>query len=290
MSKGKLPNLMLFVKLGSSPPSLAVLEHINANIHVFKRFCRIRVTSFTDGELQNPRILKQLEEYNISGLPALLTNKGDMVFGAESIIKFIHPINFKTEKEEKQIKQRQARRYDDDDLLNEWNTRMMDINDQEEHEKDLKKDITSKQSQDLRDDKLTQLVDRARKNAPDVKGGPMTSVEKINKARFGNQEGKQRGGPTRSRDTAPISELNESVSNFNNQSQQRLRQKIEDDDDIHGIKPPGRSNGASIRNKALNGASKDRAQQRLDNIEIFMDDEDAVDKMLKTISKNNGLN
>ena len=288
MSKGKTPNLMLFVKLGSSPPSLAVLEHIHANIHVFKRFCRIRITAFTPDELQNPRILEQLEDYGISGLPALLTNKDNVLFGVESIIKYIHPVNFKTVKEEKQEKQRQAaRRFDDDDLLSEWNTRMMNVKDQEEHDKDLKKDITAKQSEDLRDDRLTGMINRARKTAPSS-DAPVTSVEKINKARYGNSSGKQRGGPERSRDTAPPSELNETVSGLDMQQKQRLKQKFaNDDDDIHGIKPPGRNNGASIRDKALQGASQNRAQ-RSNNLDSF-DDEDAVDKMLKSISKNKGL-
>lgn len=288
MTKAKLPVLILFVKLGTSQPSLAVLEYINANIHVFRRFCRIRVTAFTTDELENPRILQQLEDYNITGLPALLTHKGNVLFGAESITKFIHPANFKQEKEKEEQQRKQARRYDDDDLLSEWNNRMMDLNDQEDDERDLKKDISAKQSEDLRDNKLSKLVQRARGGMTSQNSEPVTSTDKINKARYGSSGGKQRGGPERSRDTAIVSEVNEVESGLSNSSSQKnAKNRIQDDDDLtYDIKPPGRSNGNSIRNKALNGASKDRTQRRSNNISAFDDGEDAVDKMLNSISKN----
>lgn len=293
MSKPKLPTLTLLVKLNTSPPSLSVLEHVHANIQVFKKFCRIRITSFSVEDLENPRVLKQLEQNGISGLPALVTHKNQILYGVESIVKFIHPANFRQEEAQAQGKRGggKPRRLDDDELLDSWNTRMMDITDQEDTDRDHKKDITAKQSEDLRDDRLSKLVNRAR-SSTSTSNRPMTSVERVNKARHGSTSGKPRGGPERDRDTAPVDQMSETQSTFEDTSERkRIKQKIQDEDDEYmpaDIKPPGRSNSASIRNKALQGASKNRAQ-RADNLDAFDDDEDAVDKMLKTISKNSSL-
>lgn len=303
MSKDKLPTLMLLVKLNASPPSLAILEHVNDNIQIFKKFCRIRITSFTSKDLENPRILKQLEDRGIAGLPALITHKGNALFGVESISKFIQPANFRQEIQQEKRGRSRARRLDDDELVDNWNAKMMDINDQEDTDRDHKKDITAKQSEDLRDNRLSKLVNRAKSNTSTTSNRPLTSIERVNKARHGNISGKQRSGPERQRDTAPVSEMSETSNgmfreeiqsgieyDLDDSNRRRIKQKIQDDDDFMpaDVKPPGRSNGASIRNKALNGASKSRAQ-RSDNLDVLDDDEDAVDKMLKTISKNSGL-
>lgn len=297
MSQAELPNVTILVKLNNSPPSLRILEYIDDRLDRLMTFCRIHILPFTNDDLENPKILYNLEDNRVNALPALIMRQQNIViYGAESMIEFLRPQNFVVKKP-KNVEPMRDNDRSEDELLDKWRSKLMDTTDQEEMEEDKnKKTMAAKQVEDLRDDRLSKLVNKARNLMPNTKA-PNT-LDRVNDAR--GKVSRKTLGPSRDRDTIPSNDMEEvAQNNFyggsydseQERKKQKLRSMIQHEEEEERLptshKPPGRSTADVIRNKALKGASENRAK-RSDNLDIFLDDDDAVDKMLKSISKNKG--